>query len=66
MEVTINGKITQLNHPQNLQNLITGLCPYPQHVVAEVNGKILKSVVWSKTPIQNGDLIELISFVGGG
>ncbi|MBF0522130.1 MAG: sulfur carrier protein ThiS [Candidatus Omnitrophica bacterium] len=66
MKITINGKKTALKSPQTLAAIVRQTCKEPQYVVAEVNGKIVKSNGWAKTVIRENDAIELVSFVGGG
>ena len=66
MKITLNGKKKEIKTPTLLSNIIQQSCKQPQYVIAEVNGKIIKSISWEKTAIKNNDIIELVSFVGGG
>jgi thiamine biosynthesis protein ThiS len=38
----------------------------PDHLVAEVDGVIIKPEDFALTPIRGGERIELVRFVGGG
>ena len=66
MKITLNGQNKELATSQNLHQIIEQFCKQSKHVIAEVNGHIIKSPRWTATTIKNGDTIELVSFVGGG
>lgn len=64
--VILNGKEKKCEPKLNLKSLISQYCLNSQHVIAEVNGNIVKKNSWETTPITSGDKIELVSMVGGG
>ena len=66
MKIKINGQERELNQSQDLQSVISRFCKDTRRVIAELNGQIVKSPSWDKTPVKEGDSIELVSFVGGG
>ena len=66
MKITINGKEQQFVSVSNLGQIIENFCKQNNRVIAEVNGEIVKSKQWEKTPLNDGDKVELVSFVGGG
>ena len=66
MKITINGKKKDLAAEITLERLISDLCKNNDHVIAELNGCIVKSDQWVETNVQDGDMIELVTFVGGG
>ena len=66
MKIQLNGKNQELSSSQSLKELIEGFCKQHNRVIAEVNGQIVKSPHWEKTPLKDGDVVELVSFVGGG
>lgn len=66
MTITINGTQKQYPNPVLLQELVSQYCKNPKHVIAEVNGEIIKSSHWAHRSIADGDTIELVGFVGGG
>ena len=37
-----------------------------RHVAVELNGDILPKVQYDSTIVQDGDSVEIVSFVGGG
>ncbi|MCA9400326.1 MAG: sulfur carrier protein ThiS [Candidatus Omnitrophica bacterium] len=66
MKITINGKIHELDSSQHLSSVIKGCGAKPEHIIAELNGKIIKQDQWDAVSIADGDQLELVTFVGGG
>jgi sulfur carrier protein len=66
MRITVNGTEKELSAPLPLNDLVGQFCKNSKHVIAEVNGEILRSPQWTGRSIKEGDVIELVSFVGGG
>ncbi|MDP8212898.1 MAG: sulfur carrier protein ThiS [Candidatus Zapsychrus exili] len=66
MNIIINGKERSFNQRLLLSDLIKQTCKTPKYVIAEVNGKIVKSLNWQDVAVNDSDKIELVSFVGGG
>jgi sulfur carrier protein len=66
MRITLNGNEKTLTNPIGLQDLVGQFAKNPKHIIAEVNGEILRSSQWTGKTVKDGDKIELVSFVGGG
>ena len=67
MQVEINGETRELNLSQIvLAELVRELSLAPQRIAVEVNKRIVRRDEWEKTPINDGDRIEIVHFVGGG
>jgi len=66
MIFTLNGKQESLERPLNLDALVAakGLCP--DKIVIEHNFNIISKEDWAKIVLKDQDMIEIISFVGGG
>jgi sulfur carrier protein len=66
MLLTLNGKQESIDRPLSLDALVAakGLCP--DKIVVEHNFRIISKEDWSKITLKNQDMIEIISFVGGG
>ena len=65
IKIILNGQEKNIS-PINLKGLIEQFCKETAHVIAEVNGEIIKSHAWSDKKLSAGDSVELINFVGGG
>jgi thiamine biosynthesis protein ThiS len=66
MNIIINGKSRPLTSTKNLSDIISTFCEQSHHVIAELNGAIVPSDQWAQTNLQDGDALELVTFVGGG
>ena len=66
MTITLNGRSHTIAESASLQKLIEQFCRDTRHVIAEVNGAIVKNPQWPQRRLQPGDTVELINFVGGG
>ena len=67
MLIKVNGENLQTLPGQSIQNFIIDEKKLkPDHVVVEYNGTILKRDIWNKTLLKENDILEIVSFVGGG
>ncbi|SMC78773.1 sulfur carrier protein [Desulfocicer vacuolatum DSM 3385] len=65
MEIQLNGKLITTSAP-NVMALVKARGLDPGSVIIEYNKNVIKQDVWDKTPVRPGDILELLSFVGGG
>jgi thiamine biosynthesis protein ThiS len=66
MHITLNGKRRDIAPGLTLLDLIGALGLDPAVVVAERNGDIVPGARFAATVLDDGDRLELLSFVGGG
>ena len=66
MNLILNGRRKEVAGPVTLDKLIETFCTNKRHVIAEVNGTVIKDPRWPSVNIAEGDEIELVNFVGGG
>jgi sulfur carrier protein len=66
MNIIINGTSQQLTSSKNLTEIVNAFCKQSKHVITELNGAIIPSEKWAQTNLQDGDALELVTFVGGG
>ncbi len=66
INITCNGEKRQAPPESRVIDFILGLDLDPETVVAELNGKILKRDEYESALIEEGAVLELIRFVGGG
>ena len=66
MILTLNGKQVSIEKPVTLDVLVAakGLCP--DKIVVEHNFSIISKEDFPKIALKDQDMIEIISFVGGG
>ncbi len=67
MDITLNGEQKTLTTDMtDVQRLLTSLNLEPQTLVVELNHRILAPDEYATTSLNDGDIIELVHFVGGG
>lgn len=66
LKVVVNGEPRELPAPATLLDLLRHLGLDPRTVVVERNREIVRRPRLGETPLEEGDAIELVHFVGGG
>ena len=64
--MTLNGKNIDLSEDITIEKLLKKYDLDPKKVVVEVNMEIVDDEAYSNYLLKNQDVIEVISFVGGG
>ena len=64
--MTLNGKNIDLSEDITIEKLLKKYDLDPKNVVVEVNMEIVDDEAYSTYLLKNQDVIEVISFVGGG
>jgi thiamine biosynthesis protein ThiS len=65
MRITLNGKNLEVQS-QTLAELVLELGFAPESLVVEKNRELIKKERWVETRLHDGDILELLNFVGGG
>jgi sulfur carrier protein len=66
INLMVNGQEQQCKVETLLTDLLLQLKMNPQLVAIEYNGEILHRQFWSGTVIEEGDILEVVTIVGGG
>jgi thiamine biosynthesis protein ThiS len=66
MQVQLNGKAREIPRGMSVSDLLESLDLNPSLVVVERNREILDRGRYAETPVEEGDVLELVHFVGGG
>jgi len=66
LTIKTNGKSRQIGSGASLLSLLETLDLDPQTVVVELNRNIVRRSAFADTPLNDGDEVELVHFVGGG
>jgi len=64
--VQINGVARPLGQARTITELFEVLRLSAEKKAVEKNGQIIPATAWPSTPLQPGDTLEIIQFVGGG
>ena len=66
IEVVVNGEARRVPEGFSLDRLLVWLAIDPARVAVERNRSIARKTEWPATPIEPGDQLEIVWFVGGG
>lgn len=66
MKVRINGEDILLHRQVSIAAVITTRKINPEAVMVEYNGAILPKENWDRVFLKEADILEIVSFVGGG
>jgi thiamine biosynthesis protein ThiS len=66
IEITVNGRSTEILRGQTVLDLLLALGIKPDRVAVELNREIVKQRDWSVTRVDAGAQVEIVHFVGGG
>jgi thiamine biosynthesis protein ThiS len=66
LRIVLNGEARSVPGPATLADLLDHLALDPRSVVVELNREIVRRPGLAGTPLQQGDQVELVHFVGGG
>ena len=66
MKLTVNGESRAFESLANLAALVSALGLDPRKVAVERNLEIVPRSAYGRTPLADGDRIEIVHFIGGG
>ena len=66
MQIIVNGESQERDHPLTVTSLLESLDLRSEQVAVEVNLKILDRSDLETWNLEEGDKIEILSFIGGG
>jgi sulfur carrier protein len=65
MQITVNGDSRDIPEGETVRTLVARYNLTVEKVAIELNRRLLRSEKYD-TPLQNGDQVEIVTFVGGG
>ncbi len=66
MKITLNGEPVEMKGPLTIAGLVATLGIEPRKVAVEQNRVIVPKSQYAVAPVSDGDIVELVHFVGGG
>jgi sulfur carrier protein len=63
--IQVNG-VEHSDDFDNVTTLLTRLAIEPRGVAVAVNGEIIRRSEWALTPLDDGDVVEIVSAAAGG
>ena len=64
--ITVNGENRTLEHPVSVTEYLKAWNYIPVQVVVELNEEIIKRENYDTTVLKDGDVVEILHFMGGG
>jgi thiamine biosynthesis protein ThiS len=66
IHIHLNGETRSIAVETDLAALVERLSLPTKRIAVELNGSVVRRNDWPQTPINDGDRIEVVHFVGGG
>ncbi len=66
MQITLNGEPRALDAPLTVEALNRSLGLDPARIAVERNFEIVTRSLYGETPVEEGDKLEIVHFIGGG
>lgn len=66
MEILVNGEPHTVDPRDTVGALLRALLLDPRQVAVEKNREIVPRVRYDETALASGDMLEIVTFVGGG
>ena len=66
VKLQVNGETKTCSPETNLPDLLAQMGYNPRLIAVEYNGEILHRQFWETTEIKPGDILEIVTIVGGG
>jgi sulfur carrier protein len=66
MTVTLNGEPHLAAAAMSLADAVALLTTKPSGVAAALNGEVIRRADWPRTPLADGDDVEIVTAVQGG
>jgi thiamine biosynthesis protein ThiS len=66
INVVLNGEPREIENDVTLDRMLDLFSLPRQRVAIELNRSVVRRNDWPATPVSEGDVIEVIHFVGGG
>ena len=64
--ITVNGERRTLEKPVTVTEYLEACNYVPVQVVVELNEEIIKRETYDTTVLKDGDVVEILKFMGGG
>lgn len=66
LRIRVNGEPREVPEGTSLEELVARLNLAPERLAVELNRQVVSRRVWPDTRLAEGDLVEIVHFVGGG
>ncbi len=66
MKIQVNGESRDVEDLVNIADLLPKIGIPEKGVAIELNRRVISKELWGATDLREGDILEIVHFVGGG
>ena len=66
IQICVNGECKQAPENSTLADLVESLGLHPRRIAVERNKQLVRRTQHAETPLAEGDVLEIVTLVGGG
>jgi sulfur carrier protein len=66
MNVLVNGDHADLTEGATVRDVVAELAASPRGVAVAINGEVVPRSTWDERKLSEGDMVEVLTAVGGG
>lgn len=66
MKIRLNGEEKEVGSATRLNDLLKDVGISTRGIAVELNRQVLPSQAWRETVLKEGDVLEIVRFIGGG
>lgn len=66
VQLTVNGDPRDFADGATVADLVAALGLANERVAVEVNRQLVRRATWAEAALRDGDVVEVVHFVGGG
>ena len=66
IQIRLNGETREIDRVSDVSAVLDKFELPAKRIAVELNGEIVARVKWRDTPVNEGDRLEVVHFVGGG
>ena len=66
LHIQLNGEDRETSAGISVSELVAELALPKERIAVELNGEVVRRILWDQTTVAAGDRIEIVHFVGGG
>ena len=66
MRIRLNGREEEVDAGATVGRVVDGVARDRSRIAVERNREIVPRATWDETPVEEGDVLEVVTLVGGG
>lgn len=66
ISITVNGASVEIESEMSVEELLDTVDVPPNYLAVEVNAEVVPRETYGETTVHDGDVVEVVTLVGGG